>query len=95
MKIALLYAMPKEIDSLIHGREPDELISGVSFYHLHDDLVAFHQVEDIHASLRKMSDWNAEPVAAGLDEFVRVKSGLCLAPSVTFGNRFEMIGKVF
>ena len=40
MKIALLYAMPKEIDSLIRGRQPDELISGVSFYHLCDDLVA-------------------------------------------------------
>lgn len=40
MKIALLYAMPKEIDSLIHGREPDEIVSGVSFYLLHNDLIA-------------------------------------------------------
>ena len=40
MKIALLYAMPKEINSLIHDRAPDEVVSGVSFYHLRDDLVA-------------------------------------------------------
>lgn len=40
MKIALLYAMPSEIESLIHGREPDEEIAGASFYRLREDLIA-------------------------------------------------------
>ena len=40
MNIALFYAMPSEIDSLIHGAEPTEVISGVSFFSLRDDLIA-------------------------------------------------------
>ena len=40
MLTALFYAMPSEIDSLIHGAEPTEVISGVSFYRLRDDLIA-------------------------------------------------------
>ena len=40
MLTALFYAMPSEIESLIHGAEPTEVISGVSFYRLRDDLIA-------------------------------------------------------
>ena len=40
MKIALLYAMPSEINSLIHDREPNETFAGVSFFHLRPDLIA-------------------------------------------------------
>lgn len=40
MLIALFYAMPSEIESLIHGAAPDETVSGVHFYHLNDELVA-------------------------------------------------------
>ncbi len=40
MLTALFYAMPSEIDSLIHGAEPTEVISGVSFFSLRDDLIA-------------------------------------------------------
>ena len=40
MLTALFYAMPSEIDSLIHGAEPTEVVSGVSFYSLRDDLIA-------------------------------------------------------
>ncbi len=40
MLTALFYAMPSEIESLIHGAAPAEVVSGVSFYRLRDDLIA-------------------------------------------------------
>ena len=36
----LMYAMPKEIKSLVGERKPDEVTCGVSFYTLGEDLVA-------------------------------------------------------
>lgn len=40
MLIALFYAMPSEIDSLIHGADPMETVHGICFYRLRDDLIA-------------------------------------------------------
>ena len=40
MLTALFYAMPSEIDSLIHGAAPTEVVNGVSFFSLRDDLIA-------------------------------------------------------
>ena len=40
MNIALFYAMPSEIDSLIHGERPMETIHGVSFYRIRDNMIA-------------------------------------------------------
>ena len=42
MKIALLYAMPGEIRSLLTGEyvKPLEVVSGVSFYHIAEDVIA-------------------------------------------------------
>lgn len=40
MLIALFYAMPSEIHSLIHDAEPTETVHGVSFFSLRDDLIA-------------------------------------------------------
>lgn len=40
MTIALFYAMPSEINSLIHDAAPMEVVHGVSFYRLRDDLIA-------------------------------------------------------
>ena len=40
MLTALFYAMPSEIDSLIHGASPTEVINGVSFFSLRHDLIA-------------------------------------------------------
>ena len=40
MLIALFYAMPSEIESLIHGAAPTEEVCGVKFYHLRENLVA-------------------------------------------------------
>ena len=40
MNIALFYAMPSEIDSLIHGEGPMETIHGVSFYRIRDNMIA-------------------------------------------------------
>ena len=40
MNIALFYAMPSEIDSLIHGAAPMETVCGVSFYRLRPNVIA-------------------------------------------------------
>ena len=40
MNIALFYAMPSEINSLIHDAAPMEVVHGVSFYRLRDNLMA-------------------------------------------------------
>ena len=40
MNIALFYAMPSEIDSLIHGAEPMETVHGVSFYRIRPNVIA-------------------------------------------------------
>ena len=42
MKIALLYAMPAEIESLLTGQDAQllEAVSGVSFYQITDDVIA-------------------------------------------------------
>ena len=40
MHIALFYAMPSEIDSLIHGAEPMETVHGVSFYRIRPNVIA-------------------------------------------------------
>ena len=40
MNIALFYAMPSEIDSLIHGAEPMETVHGVSFYRIRENVIA-------------------------------------------------------
>ena len=40
MHIALFYAMPSEIDSLIHGAAPMETVHGVSFYRIRPNVIA-------------------------------------------------------
>ena len=40
MNIALFYAMPSEIDSLIHGAQPMETVHGVSFYRIRENVIA-------------------------------------------------------
>ena len=40
MNIALFYAMPSEIDSLIHGTQPLETVHGVSFYRVRENVIA-------------------------------------------------------
>ena len=40
MNIALFYAMPSEIDSLIHGTQPLETVHGVSFYRIRENVIA-------------------------------------------------------
>lgn len=40
MLTALFYAMPSEIESLIHGAQPTETVAGVHFYRLRHDLIA-------------------------------------------------------
>lgn len=40
MHIALFYAMPSEIDSLIHGAVPMETVHGVSFYRIRPNVIA-------------------------------------------------------
>lgn len=40
MNIALFYAMPSEINSLIHDAAPMEVVHGVSFYRLRHNLMA-------------------------------------------------------
>lgn len=40
MNIALFYAMPSEIDSLIHGAEPMETVHGISFYRIRENVIA-------------------------------------------------------
>ena len=40
MNIALFYAMPSEIDSLIHGAAPMETMHGVSFYRIRHNVIA-------------------------------------------------------
>ena len=40
MNIALFYAMPSEIDSLIHGAAPMETVHGVSFYRIRPNVIA-------------------------------------------------------
>ena len=40
MLTALFYAMPSEINSLIHDAAPMEVVHGVSFYRLRDNLIA-------------------------------------------------------
>ncbi|MBO5122939.1 MAG: 5'-methylthioadenosine/S-adenosylhomocysteine nucleosidase, partial [Oscillospiraceae bacterium] len=40
MLTALFYAMPSEINSLIHDAAPMEVVHGVSFYRLRDNLMA-------------------------------------------------------
>ena len=40
MNIALFYAMPSEIDSLIQGAAPMETVHGVSFYRIRPNVIA-------------------------------------------------------
>ena len=40
MNIALFYAMPSEIGSLIHDAQPEETIHGVPFYRIRDNVIA-------------------------------------------------------
>ena len=40
MNIALFYAMPSEIGSLIHDTQPEETIHGVPFYRIRDNVIA-------------------------------------------------------
>ena len=59
-----------------------------------DRLLAFDEIQNIHAAVRIMRHGLREPMAPGLDEFALVQAGALLAPAVAAGDRFDAVDQI-
>ena len=56
-----------------------------------DNLLAFDEVQHVHAAERVVRNSLPEPVSARLDETVCMQAGFFFSPSVAGGNRLKLV----